>query len=1003
MADKKLKGVNLNDPYNYWSKLAIWRKFATYNKEVVKCDECTRGNAHKTVLLEDGRHICWYSWIKKGASYGPVIAKTSSMVDFVKEKKQPQSEPYKKPLNSSEEEELDAALGEVDSMLEETGDINELTKLANGVFIRHEVVNKDIKPHPPIPQKELPKAKVETAKPIAPKVEKTPQPKKVVKPVKVSQPKPKSKVQTSKPKNIKKTPKVTVENTGPRKILTVDKLNKFFVKSGKIVKVLDDINFDVYENDFFGIIGESGSGKSTTGKCVIRLYPTSSGTITFDDQIINQHKMSKKSKFWLTQNMSMIFQDPMSSLNPRKNVLSLIAEPLDINGTIKRETKEFIEKCAKVNPYFQNTFRYQDFLLTRQILVPFYKENIKLFNESSINIWTTRLDANKPDSILNILESLETKFKKSIKAMNQFNQSIYDLIDQNYKKFETRELHETENRYYETENKFLEESKFLKKPKAFYKLDDKLKDKEAELKELKDSFKSKYLVENKTRLDSIKSSIVSEMKALKQDYLLTDSLTDYTFSYTSYLILKDTLHALNGLERNICIELEDIESFSKMVLSKIESKYAKLMEDISKISILNKQLDSYSLKNTDETVISKTFKEYEALYKRIHEQTEALKKTNFTEELAGVANTIEKLNKRSETINANHEIKVAFYQEEILVLKEEIKKTLESHEKKETSLDFEKSLTDFEAAKLSRDIFIQEDNAEFASQSMPYINALKREVKSLDNAFYKSWIELKKASQKMADKLAETVSPDDKKSPEAILVKRNIENKLQIIDAINFEYMNLLEEVALFRNLRNRNKIVLNVFYKQLYTFITRQYVYKSLEEVGLKSEHAYRYPHEFSGGQRQRIVIARALISKPKLIIADEPISALDVSIQAQVINIMRDLAKKRGITFLFIAHDLSMVRYVSNRMIIMHKGRIVEKGDTDHIFKNPVHPYTKSLLKASPELSKIHVDLASFSSVMDYDSDYSNTNQPSYFSVSDKHEHFVFATKEQLEKWKK
>lgn len=129
-----------------------------------------------------------------------------------------------------------------------------------------------------------------------------------------------------------------------------------------------------------------------------------------------------------------------------------------------------------------------------------------------------------------------------------------------------------------------------------------------------------------------------------------------------------------------------------------------------------------------------------------------------------------------------------------------------------------------------------------------------------------------------------------------------------------------------------------------------RDKVYRMLERVGLSHEHANRYPHQFSGGQRQRIGIARALVMNPDLVIADEAISALDVSIQAQVVNLMKDIQKETGCAYLFIAHDLSMVKYISDRIGVLHLGHLVETGSKDEIFENPVHPYTKSLLSAIP-----------------------------------------------------
>ena len=127
--------------------------------------------------------------------------------------------------------------------------------------------------------------------------------------------------------------------------------------------------------------------------------------------------------------------------------------------------------------------------------------------------------------------------------------------------------------------------------------------------------------------------------------------------------------------------------------------------------------------------------------------------------------------------------------------------------------------------------------------------------------------------------------------------------------------------------------------------------VYEMLETVGLVREHASRYPHEFSGGQRQRIGVARSLIMEPSLVIADEPISALDVSIRAQIINLLNDLRNELGITILFIAHDLSVVKYFSDRIGVMYFGKMVELADSDELFRHPLHPYTRSLLSAIPQ----------------------------------------------------
>ena len=177
-----------------------------------------------------------------------------------------------------------------------------------------------------------------------------------------------------------------------------------------------------------------------------------------------------------------------------------------------------------------------------------------------------------------------------------------------------------------------------------------------------------------------------------------------------------------------------------------------------------------------------------------------------------------------------------------------------------------------------------------------------------------------------------------------------------------------------------------------------REKVEKILAKVGLAPEHAEHYPHQFSGGQRQRVGIARALIMNPKLIIADECISALDVSIQAQVVNLMKDIQQETGTAYLFIAHDLSMVKYISDRIGVLHLGHLLETGTTEEIFEHPIHPYTRSLLSAIPLPNPV-VEKRRVAETYDY-----ATSGIDYSKGTSHHVeggHYVKCTDEEFAKW--
>lgn len=282
--------------------------------------------------------------------------------------------------------------------------------------------------------------------------------------------------------------------------------------------------------------------------------------------------------------------------------------------------------------------------------------------------------------------------------------------------------------------------------------------------------------------------------------------------------------------------------------------------------------------------------------------------------------------------------------------KDAISKARSTAKEKIKELRAEKNVSSERAAEIDKEI--EKNNSELRTviaENRKKIRSAKVDCKEVDKRYSKARVEALHAEYAEKLRAVEGDHAAKKALETEYKQKCRVAKKSKLITEIQMIFQDpiaSLDPRMTVREIIAEGLVINGMTDKEL----INQKVYDILETVGLVREHADRYPHEFSGGQRQRIGIARAVIMQPEMIIADEPISALDVSIQAQVINLLNDLRESMGLTVLFIAHDLSVVKYFSDRIGVMYFGKMVELADSDELFRHPLHPYTKSLLSAIP-----------------------------------------------------
>ena len=767
-----------------------------------------------------------------------------------------------------------------------------------------------------------------------------------------------------------------------KKILKIENLNKFFVNRNNYKIALDNISFDVTEGDFLGIIGESGSGKTTLGRTIIRLNDATSGKIKLFNKNISNKKISKQENLTICRSMQMIFQDPLSSLNPKMNILKIISEPIVINKSLKKENIKIIDSRHKANFLFEYEILSGLAKNKYEKLYEYYVEYKKIINETITKIDDFKFTNN--DSWTESFSDLETIFdhyimsqKPVIEILNKMYQNAKKIIKVYDKKVKTNDLDPIYSKYIEYANN-LDEAKadFGNKENSI----NNLKKKFNKIKKDIAFFKSNRLV--RSEIKDLKIHIKLNSNGMK----IAKTKRDYNFK--KILLMRDRLK----LEI-----LDDFLNFENVDEENLINEYRNIRDIIDEFfkNEFTRIFDENISENYEEKMTSI---DYDLIKKEIE--------NNLSKSLIYFKNKLQMVDEKNKIIINVLLSEKTMIAEEISKLKLKKKKQEKTFYSSESYIqknnDFKKIKEELNLIRKEKhkkhNEFIHKSLAELKEKIKIESNEVKTRKNFLSkrlNILIKELIAIRPTD--LANFSKKDASQVIKKNTKSM--KEQLKNKMSSFKLIDFEFTKILEYYFIEERICSSNRSKLFFYRNDFLKIMILEKVFELLESVGLKKEHAYRYPHEFSGGQRQRIVIARALINDPKIIIADEAISALDVSIQAQVVNMMKELCDKRDVTFLFIAHDISMVHYICNKVIIMHNGKIVEKGSTNKIFKNPIHPYTQSLLKAVPELWKMDVDLSLFGDNSNYSESYSISNKPYFMKVENDHE--VLATKEQFDKW--
>lgn len=774
-----------------------------------------------------------------------------------------------------------------------------------------------------------------------------------------------------------------MKNNESKTILEIQGLKKYFFNNGRVNKAVDGVSFDLKAGEIVGLIGESGSGKTTVGRSLLRLYDDFNGFVTLEDKIISGSHISHKRNKFLRKNIQMIFQDPHASLNGQKTIFSILKEPLIVNKIIKQKTNDLFSDWEDIKENFEYTFlqkakelKIQNLRSINSLAKEFFAKWTDIFIDFSFDWENNSVE----DNFISYFNYLEEKQKMESEIINNMYSNTDELIAFYYEKqamFRSEELTDDEKELLESKKELEKTEQLTKMSLNKYQALNKKKRLEAELAEARSNFNDECTTANGAYSNFI-NECINDKKIAWYSKVFTHDVNFYLFNYKKQQLFKRKLQYLKEWKKKLkYLNIDQIKELIYDLEKYNELFFQKYLEEVPL---------TRNYKNTINYIISENY--------------------NFDYSKFIISNT-----------NS-----IVHYEENIARLKKEINECILI-----IKVNDEPALTlqDLEKAK-QRHIKAEQD---FENEQIKYAQKIKDNIKSLDLQINTESLQYKKLKsqqtytdrwfQGINEKFFKKVQADykaakkscnkkDQKQVEALknmkksitMYKDKISGKLSTLKSFQIEVKYLFKDVKTIYLLLGVNNSKFKFLSKMMISnLLTKSIIYKTLEDVGLLKQFAYRYPHEFSGGQRQRIVIARALITEPKVIVADEPIASLDISIQAQVVNLLKDLCEKKNIGLIFIAHDLSMIEYIADRVQIMHLGKIVESGDTKKVYDKPMHPYTINLFKAIPKMSNANEKFENINFELNYLKAQQYPNVPKTYLVEP--DHYIFGTKSQVEEW--